>query len=126
MRGLPRKKDLIIRPNQAGQLVCSWADRNGVPIALTSYGIRAMVRGSYADIAPLLTFGVGSGITVGTGTPYPTNVFVLAWTAAQANTVVKAWARGLWDLYLDPSGTPDSTSIYTLKGDVFVQETVVR
>jgi hypothetical protein len=122
VRGLPRIRPLIVRTNAAKTFSLSLTDVNGNPLDLSAYGARSMIRGAYSDIQPIVSLTMGSGISVGS----PTNVLVYSLTASQATAIASAVARGVWDLYLDPSGTPDGSSFLVLKGDVVVEPVATR
>lgn len=122
MRGTPKRRVLEIRPNAAGQFTLSVTDLNGAPISLSAYGFRAMIRGAYSDLNPVVSLTTGHGIAVTS----PSNVFQVTWTAAQANAIVAAMGRGVWDLYFDPAGVPDATSYLALTGEVAVRNTATR
>lgn len=126
----PRWRNLHLALNAAGYLSLGVTDMVGVPIDLSAYGARAMIRGAYTDLQPYVSLTLGSGIALGANlTPgSPTNYMTIAWTADEATAVLKALngAEGVWDLWFDPAGSPDETSWLAVKGKVLEEDVATR
>lgn len=118
-------KNLVIDAGSADKLTFRCTDLAGNPIDVSAYGARATIRTSYDDSSVLLAFGIGTGLSLGP----EANAFALEWTAPQATLLAAALAAcggGVWDLFLDPNGSPDSASYKLLKGRVIIEPSVTR
>lgn len=119
---LPLRRDIRVIQGAAQTIDFQLRDLNGNPIDLTGYGARAMFRGAYDDPAPLVSLSMGSGIALGVDL----GTFSLTLSATQASTLFDSFGCGVWDLFLDPGGTPDGRSYQVLRGDVTTTPAATR
>jgi len=117
---LPARRDLVIRPGAEQVLRFVFEGTDG-PFAFGGYGARAMIRKRVADPLVALALTLGSGIALGATDGSVT----LTFTAAQCTALAPLFA-GVWDLFLDPAGTPDATSFCALRGNVTIDLPVTR
>jgi hypothetical protein len=131
---LPAERLLVLRPGAASSLrfVVSGGDLQ--PFAFAGYGARAMIRQKKTDPSPLLSLTAGNGITLGASD----GSILVVITAAQSLSLRALYTgdaraqpqrtlfSGVWDCWLDPSGTPDGTSFPVLAGPVTIDLPVTR
>jgi hypothetical protein len=124
----PYRRDLELFDGAAQAPIFTFRDLVGTPLVLSAYGARAMIRGAYSDLNPLLVLGMGSGIAVVTDPTTSTlSALQVTITGAQATSVVRSGiGRGVWDVWLDPNGTPDAASFMAIKGAVAIGLTATR
>ena len=92
-------------------------DDPAAPIDLTGYDVRMQVRESITSPTPLLTLGLGDGITVDA----PEGEILLA--VSDDDTAAWTWRYGIYDLEIESPGG-DTTRL--LKGEVEVSAEVTR
>jgi hypothetical protein len=128
MAAKPYRRNLVIRQGAAQGFLFVVRDINGSPIVLSGWGARAMIRGAYADLVPLVTLGLGTGLAVvNDPTSSTLSGLQVQLSSTQATTVATSGiGKGVWDLWLDPSGTPDGSSFMLIKGEVVVEPTATR
>lgn len=122
---VPYERTFVVSVGAAKDRIFGVCDINGTPIILSAYGARAMIRGAYTDLQPLVSLTMGSGITVVTDARTSTlSALQVALTADQATAIARSGiGRGVWDLWLDPNGTADGTSYKIIKGPVLIDPT---
>jgi hypothetical protein len=94
----------------------------GPPVPLTGYGARMMVRADVNDATPAASLTVGSGITLGTDP----GSFTVTMDGTLTAAIGAAMHRGVYDLWLDPTGVKSGSSYPIMAGEVILVKPVTR
>lgn len=118
------RRDLTIEVGAAKQVPFVYANGLGVPYDLTGWGARMQVRKTVADaLAPVTLTTANGGIVLD---PAQLGRFVISLAQADTIAIAAAMRFGVYDLWLDPDGTPSATSERVLEGEVRIVLPVTR